>query len=60
MKLFQLALVLPAAFFSFSLLLATGCGGRSENTVVEAQPMTAEEEAAYEKESYGSSDESQN
>jgi hypothetical protein len=56
----QLLLVLPAALVS--LCLSTGCGGRTENVVIEAPPTNAEAEAAYEKESYGTapSDESQN
>ena len=49
MKLRQLVLLLPVMAFSFCL--TTGCGGRSENQVIEAAPTTAEEEAAYEEES---------
>lgn len=60
MKFAQLLLVLPVVLFS--VCLTTGCGGKGENTVIEAAPTTAEAEAAYEKESYGTeaSDQSQN
>jgi hypothetical protein len=60
MKLRQLLLVLPAALVS--LCLTAGCGGRSENVVIEAPATTAADQAAYEKESYGTpaADQSQN
>ncbi len=52
-------------FLSIALLLLpyafAGCSGSSEPTVIEGSPMTAEEEAEYEEESYGNaSDEDQN
>jgi hypothetical protein len=60
MKLNQLIVLLPLAMFSIGL--TTGCGGTKENKVIEAAPTTAEEEATYEQESYGTplNDESQN
>ncbi len=61
MKLSQLFLALPILAFSLCLT-TTGCGRGSENQVIEAAPTTAEEEATYEKESYGTpaNDDSQN
>ncbi len=60
MKLYQLALVLPVVLLS--VCLTTGCGSK-ETKVIEAVPMTEEEEATYEIETTGgaaASDESQN
>lgn len=56
----KLVLVLPIAMFAASLL--AGCGKDSTETqVIEAAPMTAEEEAAYEAQTNASmNDEAQN
>ena len=54
----KFAFLLIVALVPFSM---TGCGSGSEPTVIEAEPMTPEEEAAYEEETMGNpSDESQN
>ena len=60
MKFNRLILLLPVALFSIGL--TTGCGGTKPNTVIEAAPKSAEEEAAYEQETFGTpiNDESQN
>lgn len=58
MKLKALLFVLPAAM---AIGFISGCGRGTEPVEVEAASMTAEEEAAYESESYGNvDDESQN
>ncbi len=59
-KLKSLILLLPVAFLSVGL--TTGCGGgNTEPTVIEAAPMTEEEELTYEQETMGSvDDDSQN
>ncbi|MGI9473363.1 MAG: hypothetical protein ACR2NZ_17605 [Rubripirellula sp.] len=58
MKLSALVLVLPVVM---AIGFVSGCGSSTEPVVIEAEPMTAEEEATYEEESYGNvDDEAQN